>query len=76
MKYLIAKADANKSVEKPFTESTFFTVKSTPLSLFLCSASGTRVGDLAHVPVVEDLAQVDAKINNLAAGAPRGRIQL
>ncbi len=39
-------------------------------------AGGTCIGDLAHVPVIEDLAQVDAKVNNLAAGAPRGRIQL
>ena len=28
------------------------------------------LGDLDHVCVVEDLAQVDAKINNLVAGAP------
>ncbi len=46
----------------------------------LCSSGaapyGTCVGDIAHVPVVEDLAQVDAKMNNLAAGAPQGRVQL
>ena len=29
-----------------------------------------------HVPVVEDLAQVEAKINNLVSSAPRVRIQL
>ena len=28
-------------------------------------------GHLDHVPVVEDLAQVDARINSLAASAPR-----
>ena len=27
-------------------------------------------GHLDHVPVIEDLAQVEAKINNLAADAP------
>ncbi len=50
--------------------------KKTALSLTVKKCGGTRAGDLDHVSVVEDLAQVDAKINNLAAGAPRERIQL
>ena len=29
------------------------------------------LADFDHVPVIKDLAQVEAKINNLAAGAPR-----
>ena len=54
-----------------FSRSLFLFVSfSLSLSLSLSLPLGTRVGDLVHVPVVEDLGQVEAKFNNLAAGAP------
>ena len=40
---------------------------------FPAAPHGTLFGDLDHVPVVKDLAQADATINNLAAGTPRGK---
>ena len=51
-------------------------LKNCSLSLFLSLVVRYALGHLDHVPAIEHLAQVDAKINNLAAGAPWGRVQL